>query len=77
MSKKSCRTCKFLEVERDSLGRRRAYRNSVYVCSVPLPPLPPLPAAVHWSFKPPQKAMMTPDSGEDCAFYTYEKAATK
>lgn len=73
MSKQSCKTCKFLNVRPDALGRIVVRAANTYQCTAPLP-MPPLPESVTkaWGFEwPPRKRNVTGKDGQQCP--TWEK----
>lgn len=70
----SCKTCKYLDVPLDKLGRRITRKYYVYQCTCPLPQMPSLPDSVtgHYTYTPILKGtrqFMERDMGESCPCY--------
>ena len=68
MPSKSCKTCRYLRVKPDKLGRRMVRKTEVYPCDAPLP-TPKLPDSIKqtWQFKwPPARRSMRGVDGSEC-----------
>lgn len=67
---KSCRTCKYLDVEPNKAGRIVARKGSGYRCLAPDAPLPVLPDSITkgygfcWPLR--SRRYMLPDEGTEC-----------
>ena len=68
MPNKSCKTCKYLRVKPDKLGRRVVRKNESYLCDAPLPTLKiPDSIRLSWQFKwPPDRRYMQGVEGNEC-----------
>ena len=81
MSERSCKTCRFLFVVPDRVGRRVVRKANVYRCRAPIPDMPAdMPASLtkgDWRWKWPgdkQKSRMSGSEGTDCgAWQKWEK----
>lgn len=64
-----CRTCRFLDVPPDKLGRIKPRADKTYRCLATQPELPPLPLSItqsygfHW---PPSRSYVSPDQDTEC-----------
>lgn len=68
---KSCKTCKWLDVEPDSIGRIVVRNKNSYQCTVEIPK-PPLPDCVlnYYHFKwPPYRVYVNSKNGENCQLF--------
>lgn len=67
----TCRTCGFLEVPLDKVGKRVPRKDHTYNCEAPIEkPLLPISVTKHYNWRwPPNKLRMTPDDGESCPLY--------
>lgn len=67
----TCRTCKWLIVRPNRVGKRVPNKDKSYTCGYQ-PERPKLPSSIvgHYSFKwPPDRSYMTPNDGSDCQTY--------
>lgn len=63
MKEKACRTCRYIDVPPDSLGRRIPRKGYAYPCTVPNPCIEyPLCITSHFEFEsPPPRALVIPE----------------
>lgn len=77
---KSCKTCQYLVVPVNALGRRVVRKDRGYECIVPIP-MPPLPDSVTSSYVfkwPPVTKFMIGSDGTHCpAWQAVEKSPTE
>jgi len=68
----SCRTCKYLDVAPDKLGRIVPRKDKTYRCLAPDPEMPTMPDSItetygfRWFEGQRSRTYMTPDAGENC-----------
>lgn len=79
----SCKTCKWLDVPPDELGKVEVKEDCFYSCSFPDPMLPKLPDSItksydwRWPVRKARRAHMEGKDGENCPTYASLKITKK